>query len=75
MKKSTIQRGLKGALILGGLCAIIPSVYGQGIGLKKLDEMMSVTPQKLERGKVIYQRQCASCHGAQGKNDVATYRE
>lgn len=75
MKKSTIQIGLKGALILGGLCAIIPSVYGQGIGLKKLDEMMVSTPQKIARGKVIYQRQCASCHGADGKNDVAPYRE
>ena len=75
MKKSTIQRGLKGALILGGLCAIIPSVYAQGIGLKKLDDMMITTPPKLARGKVIYQRQCASCHGVEGKNEVARYRE
>lgn len=70
MKANTIKTGLKGALIIGGLCALIPSVYGQGIGLKKFKEVTTRTDAKLKRGKVIYQRQCASCHGTTGKNDT-----
>ncbi len=76
-KKHTqlFKRGLKGALVLGGLCVLIPSVYGQGIGLKKLDEMMTPTPSKLERGEVVYKRQCVTCHGPKGANNSEWARE
>jgi len=70
MRHTLLKKGLKGAIVLGGLCVLIPSVYSQGIGLKKLDEMLTPTPTKLERGKVIYQRQCVTCHGDQGTNDT-----
>ena len=67
-KEQTWKRGIKGALVIGGLCVLIPSVYGQGIGLKRLDEMVTPSTSKLERGKLIYQRQCVTCHGERGAN-------
>ncbi len=70
-----LKRSIKGALILGGLCALIPSVYGQGIGLKKLDEMMTPTETKIARGKVVYDRQCVTCHGESGKHDTPWAKE
>lgn len=75
MRHTILKRGLKGALIIGGLCTLIPSVYGQGIGLKKLDEMMTPTKQKLARGEVVYERQCVTCHGAKGDNDTPWARQ
>lgn len=75
MRHKHLRRGLKGALIIGGLCALIPSVYGQGIGLKKLDEMLTPTQDKLARGELVYQRQCVTCHGAQGANGTEWARE
>ena len=75
MTKQTLRNGLKGALLVGGLCALIPSVNAQGIGLKKLDEMLTPTQAKLDRGKLVYQRQCSSCHGAQGDNNTELARQ
>lgn len=70
MRHKLASRGLRGALVLGGLCALIPSVYGQAIGVKKLDELLVPTSQKVKRGQVVFQRQCATCHGTAGKNDT-----
>lgn len=75
MKNKTIIRGLTGALVMGGLCAAIPSVYGQGIGLKRLDDMLTPTEQKVERGKTVYQRQCAMCHGDNGMPNAAQQQQ
>lgn len=65
-----LKKSIKGALVLGGLCALIPSVYGQGIGMKKLDEMLTPSEAKVARGKVVYERQCVTCHGADGSNNT-----
>lgn len=70
MKTQTIKTGIKGALVLAGLCVLVPSVYGQGIGLKEFNNMLIKTDTKLKRGQVIWQRQCASCHGDTGANDT-----
>lgn len=70
MTQSKWTRGWRGALLVGGLCAIAPSVYGQGIGLKQLDEMTTPSAAKLARGKLVWERNCVSCHGASGKNDA-----
>lgn len=75
MKKTLFKRGLKAAVVVGGICALIPSVYSQGIGLKKLDEMLIPTPSKLARGATVYQRQCVTCHGDQGTNDTEWARQ
>lgn len=69
MRHKLASRGLRGALVLGGLCALIPSVYGQAIGVKKLDELLVPTSQKIKRGQVVFDRQCSTCHGVGGKND------
>lgn len=70
-----LKRSIKGALILGGLCALIPSVYGQGIGLKKLDEMLTPSADKIARGRIVYERQCITCHGDKGQNNTEWARE
>lgn len=75
MGHTLLKRSLKGALVIGGLCALIPSVYGQGIGLKKLDDMLTPTQTKLERGKTIYERQCVTCHGETGANNTKWAKE
>jgi cytochrome c len=67
MKNATLKRGLKATLIAGGVCLLVPSVYGQGIGLRTLDRMLVPTDQKIERGSRVYADQCASCHGDQGR--------
>lgn len=67
MKKATVKNGLKIALVAGATVALIPTVYGQGIGLTNLERMLVPTPQSLERGAEIYEAQCSSCHGANGQ--------
>lgn len=67
MKNATLKNGLKIALVTGGMVALIPTVYGQGIGLQTLDRMLVPTPQKIERGEKVFAEQCATCHGDQGR--------
>ncbi len=71
MKNATRKHGLKIALAAGGLLVLIPTVYGQGMGLQTLERMQVATPQTLERGAEIYDVQCASCHGDQGQGGAA----
>jgi mono/diheme cytochrome c family protein len=72
MKYSTAKRTLAGALLVGGAFAALPWVQAQaqGIGLRKLDEMLVATPTRVERGKKIFAEQCASCHGADGTGNA-----
>ena len=71
MKNGIMNHKLKGALALGGLCALLPSaLHGQGIGEKKLADMRTKTQQMVERGELVYSRQCATCHGEKGANDT-----
>ncbi len=70
MTYSTLKKGLTGALVLGGLCALLPATQdaaAQAIGARKLDNMLVATPQKLERGKAVYAQNCAQCHGDNGQ--------
>jgi len=74
MKYSNVKRAIQGFIVAGGALALLPSmdVEAQGIGLRKLDEMLSPTPATIERGKVVYAQQCVSCHGPDGKGGAAT---
>lgn len=69
MKYSNIKRAIQGFALVGGAMALLPSMdaEAQGIGLRKLDEMLSPTPATIERGKKLYAKQCVSCHGDDGK--------
>ncbi len=67
MKKETVKNGLKIALVAGGVFALVPTVYGQAIGIQTLDRMTTGTPQQLERGEQVYEDQCATCHGDEGR--------
>ncbi len=67
MKNAMLKNGFKALLVVGGVCAVIPTVYGQGIGQQTLERMLVPTPQKLERGARIFSDQCSSCHGDAGK--------
>ncbi len=67
MNKAMLKNGLKIALVAGGIMAIVPSVYGQGIGLQTLERMLVPTPQTLERGEQVFEDQCATCHGDEGR--------
>lgn len=72
MKYSTAKKALQGALVIGGVCAVVPivQVQAQGIGLRKFEEMMTATPSRIERGRKVYAEQCAACHGAQGEGNA-----
>lgn len=67
MKKATLKNGLKIGLVAGLTVALVPTVYGQGIGLQTLERMLVPTPQALERGSEVYEDQCATCHGDEGR--------
>lgn len=67
MKKQMVKNGLKLALVAGGVFALVPAVYGQGIGIDTLERLTVGTPQQLERGEQVYEDQCASCHGDEGQ--------
>ena len=66
MKYATLKNGLKIALIAGGFFALVPTVYGQAIGLQGLERMTAGTPQQVERGAQVFDDQCAECHGDEG---------
>lgn len=75
MKNSIFKKGLKAALVVGGVCALIPSVYGQGIGIRTFERSVVPTERALERGKRLYADQCASCHGADGLGQTPVGRQ
>lgn len=67
MKKASLKNGLKIALVAGGVMALVPAVYGQGIGLQTLERMTAGTPQQIDRGAQVFDDQCATCHGDEGR--------
>ncbi len=72
MKNAMLKTGFKALLAVGGVCAVIPAVYGQGIGQQTLERMLVPTPQKIERGARIYTDNCSACHGDAGKGGAPT---
>ena len=66
MKDQTLVKLLKVALVVGGVSVLAPVVNAQGIGARQLQNMLVPTPQKVERGKALYQQNCATCHGKDG---------
>ncbi len=66
MNTATLKTGVTLALVAIGLLVVVPTVYGQRIGLQNLDRLTAGTPQQLERGEQVYDVQCAECHGDQG---------
>ncbi len=67
MKDQTLAKLLKVALVVGGVSVLAPVVNAQGIGVRELQKMLVPTPQKVERGKALYQQNCATCHGKNGQ--------
>lgn len=63
------QTIIKTAVVVTGIFVAVPLVNAQGIGLRELQDMMTSTPQKVERGKKIWQENCVSCHGPTGAGD------
>jgi mono/diheme cytochrome c family protein len=70
MNHSTARRTLAALLAGGGLVAFATTVGAQGIGVDELERMLVPTDKKIERGKRVYQNQCAGCHGDDGKGNV-----
>lgn len=70
MKHSNKRLILAVALAGCGVVAYASNVGAQGIGIDTLEEMLIPTPQKIERGRVIYEDQCAGCHGPEGKGEA-----
>lgn len=66
MKFAGLQNSIKAAAAAATLCVLAPAAWGQGIGVSTLGDLMTSTPQKLERGKKIWNENCVSCHGANG---------
>ena len=72
MKNMTIKSGLAAALLIGGAVAVIPSsqnLEAQGIGLRKLDQMLTPTDKTIARGSKVFANNCSSCHGDDGAGD------
>jgi mono/diheme cytochrome c family protein len=70
MNHTTARRTLAALLAGGGLVAFATTVGAQGIGVDELERMLVPTDKKIERGKRVYQNQCAGCHGDNGKGKV-----
>lgn len=69
--KLSAKKPLKLAAIAATVCVLAPTAWSQGIGVRNLEDLMTPTPQKIERGKKIYADNCAACHGANGAGDGA----
>ena len=67
----TIKRSLQAALVAGGIFALLPTVQveAQGIGLRKLDDLLVGTSATIAKGKTVYAAECATCHGANGQGE------
>lgn len=72
MKDQIFAKFLKVSIAVGSVCALAPLVFAQGIGTAELERRMVSTPQSVERGKALYEQNCAVCHGqnGQGKTGV-----
>lgn len=69
MKYKTLKRALQATLAVGAVSLVAPVVQvdAQGIGLRKLDQMLTPTSDRVDRGAKVYAQQCSSCHGVEGK--------
>jgi mono/diheme cytochrome c family protein len=67
MRQETLRKVLKVALVVGGVSALAPMVHAQAIGIGELENMLVPTKQKIERGEELYEQNCATCHGDNGK--------
>lgn len=66
MKLSNIHKGIRAAALIGGVLVVGPAVYAQGIGVPTFQELLVPTKTALDRGKVVYERNCSNCHGPDG---------
>lgn len=69
MKYKTLKRAMQATIAVGAIAVVAPvlEVDAQGIGLRKLDELMTPTQPRVDRGAKIYAQNCSSCHGDEGK--------
>lgn len=44
-------------------------IAGVFMGLLSWSEARSAPPEELEKGRAIYERHCADCHGTEGRGD------
>lgn len=66
-KKSTIAKSiLVATVVAAGAFVLVPSVTGQGIGLRKLEEVLVPSKARILRGQKVYKENCVSCHGITG---------
>lgn len=61
-----VRLTIAAALVAPALVAAPAPVQGQGIGVDELQKMEVPTRWRIERGKRIYENQCAGCHGDDG---------
>ena len=59
-----MRRQIAIAAGLGVLVSLVTS-----IGAALTTPVVAMSPSDLEQGRVIYQRHCADCHGAEGRGD------
>ncbi len=69
MKLHGLHRTLTLTAAAAAVCVLTPTAFSQGIGELNLDDLMTSTPQKLERGSKIWAQNCVSCHGTTGAGD------
>ena len=62
-----------GAIVTLALAFALPALLAEDA--KKIKSPIPYTKKSIERGKVIYAQNCASCHGTDGKAEVAVIAE
>ncbi len=65
-KSLILKTAIAAAFLSTGIVASIPSVTGQGIGVRKLDQLVVPSKSRVERGQKVYKDNCVQCHGDTG---------
>ncbi len=65
-KPFMIKTAIAAVFLSAGMIASIPIANSQGIGLRKLDQLIVPSEARVLRGKKVYKDNCVQCHGETG---------
>lgn len=65
-RKPFIKIVIAAVFMSAGIVALVPVANGQGIGLRKLDQLVVPSKARVLRGQKVYKDNCVQCHGDKG---------